>query len=98
MDKEEAVKHGGCASPIYRLHLIAQIKPTTQTRVDLGLALGKAKTPRRLIETGGLAKGDRITHRFEFTSPDQIDDEVRKWLKAAYDLDPSPSPRGRGKG
>jgi Domain of unknown function (DUF5655) len=73
--------------PIYRRHVIAQIKPTTQTRVDLGLALGKTKTPRRLVETGGFAKGDRITRWFEITSPEQIDGEVRKWLKTAYELD-----------
>jgi hypothetical protein len=33
------------------------------------------------------AKGDRITHRFEITSPGEIDGEVRKWLKTAYELD-----------
>jgi Domain of unknown function (DUF5655) len=34
-----------------------------------------------------LAKKDRITHRIELTSPAQIDAEVKKWLKTAYDLD-----------
>jgi hypothetical protein len=57
--------------------------------VDLGLALThyKGKLPKRLRDTGGLAKKDRITHRIEITSPEQIDKEVAKWLKAAYDLD-----------
>ena len=40
-----------------------------------------------LIDTGGLAKKDRITHRIELASPAQIDGEVKKWLKTAYDLD-----------
>jgi len=73
--------------PLYRNHVFAQIKPTTQTRVDFGLALGDLKTPRRLIDTGGYAKKDRITHRFEITSLKDIDDEVERWLKVAYDRD-----------
>src|SRR5579871_632745 len=67
--------------PLYRKHVFAQIKPTTRTRIDLGLALKDLKTPQRLIDTGGFAKKDRITRRIEITSPDQIDDDVRRWLK-----------------
>jgi hypothetical protein len=73
--------------PIYRHHVIAQIKPTTNTRIDFGLALGNTKTPKRLIDTGGFAKKDRITHRFEITSLAEIDGEVKQWLKKAYELD-----------
>src|SRR5713226_1801009 len=74
--------------PLYRRHVFAQIKPTTQTRIDFGLALGDTKkTPKRLIDTGGYAKKDRITHRFEITSLKDIDDEVKRWLKVAYDRD-----------
>ena len=73
--------------PLYRNHVFAQIKPTTQTRVDLGLSLGSMKTPKRLIDTGGQAKKDRITHRIEITSLKDIDDEVKRWLKVAYDRD-----------
>ena len=73
--------------PLYRNHVFAQIKPTTLTRIDFGLALGNMKTPKRLIDTGGLAKKDRITHRFEISSVKDIDDEVKRWLKVAYDRD-----------
>jgi hypothetical protein len=73
--------------PLYRRHVFAQIKPTTRTRIDLGLALGNTKTPKRLIDTGGLAKKDRITHRIPLSRPDEIDDEVKRWMKTAYDLD-----------
>jgi len=73
--------------PIYRHHVIAQIKPSTRTRIDLGLALGSAKTPKRLIDTGGFKKKDRITHRIEITSIDDIDDELKRWLKKAYEMD-----------
>jgi len=74
--------------PLYRKHVFAQVKPTTQTRIDFGLALGDTKkTPKRLIDTGGYAKKDRITHRFEITSLKHIDGEVKRWLKVAYDRD-----------
>src|SRR5689334_8591059 len=73
--------------PLYRKHVFAQIKPTTRTRIDLGLALKDTKVPKRLIDTGGLAKKDRITHRIEITSVNDIDAEVKKWLKIAYDMD-----------
>jgi hypothetical protein len=73
--------------PIYRHHVIAQIKPTTRLRIDFGLALGGTKAPKRLIETGGFQKGDRITHRIEISSPAEIDDEVKRWLTKAYELD-----------
>ena len=75
--------------PLYRKHVFAQIKPTTNSRIDLGFALThyKGKLPKRLIDTGGLAKKDRITHRIEIMAALQIDDEVKKWLKTAYDLD-----------
>ena len=73
--------------PLYRNHVFAQIKPSTRTRVDLGLALKDTRTPRRLIDTGGFAKKDRITRRIEIASLGDIDDEVRRWMKAAYEMD-----------
>ena len=73
--------------PLYRNHVFAQIKPTTQTRIDLGFALGDMKPKGRLIDTGGFAKKDRITHRIPITSLADIDDEVKHWLKVAYDRD-----------
>ena len=73
--------------PLYRNHVFAQIKPTTQTRIDMGFALGDMPPMGRLIDTGGFAKKDRITHRIPITSMDDIDDEVKHWLKVAYDRD-----------
>lgn len=75
--------------PLFREHVIAQIKPSTRTRIDFGLALGKhqGKLPKRLIDTGGAAKKDRITHKIELTSLEQVDDDLVRWLKVAYDLD-----------
>jgi len=73
--------------PFYRNHVFAQIKPSTNTRIDLGFALGNMKTPKRLIDTGGYEKKDRITRRIEVRSKGDIDDEVKRWLRKAYELD-----------
>ncbi len=78
-----------CATivPLYRKHVFAQIKPTTKTRIDLGLALKDAPFEGRLIDTGGLKNKDRITHRIAISHVDEIDSEVERWLRTAYDLD-----------
>ncbi|HEY3571185.1 MAG TPA: DUF5655 domain-containing protein [Thermoanaerobaculia bacterium] len=73
--------------PLYREHVFAQIKPATAARIDLGLALRDTPATGRLVDTGGFAKKDRITHRIPIASLAEIDEEVRRWLKAAYDLD-----------
>jgi hypothetical protein len=73
--------------PLYRTHVFAQIKPSTNTRIDLGFALGNLKTPKRLIDTGGYEKKDRITRRIEIKSKADIDGEVRQWLRKAYEMD-----------
>jgi hypothetical protein len=73
--------------PLYRRHVFAQIKPSSATRVDLGLSLKDTDVPERLIDTDGLAKKDRITHRIVITSLAEIDSEVKHWIRFAYDLD-----------
>jgi hypothetical protein len=73
--------------PLYRNHVFAQIKPTTAKRIDMGFALHDTKVTGRLIDTGGFAKKDRITHRIPITSVVEIDDEVKHWLRVAYDMD-----------
>jgi hypothetical protein len=85
----EDVKACPCKTivPLYRNHVFAQIKPTTRNRIDLGLALGNIKTSSRLISTGGYEKKDRITYRIPLTQVNEIDDEVRHWLRVAYELD-----------
>jgi hypothetical protein len=87
LGKDIRVCPGKTIVPIYRKNVIAQVKPATNTRIDLGLALGKQKAIGRLIDTGGYAKGDRITHRIPISTGADIDSEVRKWLETAYGLD-----------
>ena len=73
--------------PLYRNHVFAQIKPATNSRIDMGFALKDTKPSGRLIDTGGFAKKDRITHRIPIASVDEIDGEVERWLRIAYDMD-----------
>jgi len=73
--------------PLYRKNVFAQIKPATRTRIDMGFALGALPAEGRLIDTEGYAKKDRITHRIPISSVDDIDREVKRWLKTAYELD-----------
>lgn len=75
--------------PLRRKYVFAQIKPTTNTRIDLGLALGALPAKNRVIETGGYAKKDRITHRIAIASLDDIDTEVVNWLRRAYGETPA---------
>ena len=73
--------------PLYRQHVFAQLKPSTRSRLDLGLALGGLKAKGRLIDTGGFAKKDRVTHRIAVSSAADIDAETKNWLEKAYALD-----------
>lgn len=77
--------------PIYRRHVFAQLKPTTNTRLDLGLCLAplaESRIPKgRIVATGGREKKDRITHRIGISAPADIDDFVARWLRTAYELD-----------
>jgi predicted transport protein len=63
----------------------AMIRPTDKGRVDLGLALPKVKPEGRLVKAGSIGN-DRMTHRIEITAVKEIDGDVRRWLKAAYEL------------
>ena len=85
------VKACPCATmvPFYRRHVFAQLKPSTKSRLDLGLALGAA-TPDSftgLIDTGGIAKKDRITHRLELTSASDFNAFAKDCIQRAYRLD-----------
>jgi hypothetical protein len=81
--------------PLYREAVFAQIKPTTNTRIDLGLFLRGLRPPKSIIPTGGEQKGDRITHRIPIESIDCLNADVQKWMKTAYD---NAVPKGRKNG
>ncbi len=86
------VKASPCATivPLYRNHVFAQLKPTTKTRLDLGFALGDPaaiRKPGRLLTTGGFEKKDRISHRIPIISAADLDGEIERWLRVAYERD-----------
>ena len=69
---------------IRRGRQFGMIRPTTRTRVDLGLVLPGAKAAGRLQNAGSIGN-DRMTHRIEIASRKDIDAELKKWLRAAFD-------------
>lgn len=73
--------------PLYRHHVFAEIKPASNKRIDLGLALEDEPFTSRLLDTGGKAKKNRITHKVAIASPDDIDLQIKRWLKQAYERD-----------
>ncbi|MFZ0479428.1 MAG: DUF5655 domain-containing protein [Terriglobales bacterium] len=87
LGKDVKASPGKTGVSLYRNHVIATLKPSTNTRIDLGLALGNMKTPKRLIDTGGYEKKDRITRRIEIKAKTDVDDDLKKWLKKAWELD-----------
>jgi len=60
----------------------ALIQPSTKTRVDLGLNL-KGVEPEGRIEASG-SFNSMVTHRVRLSSPADVDKDVAKWLKQAY--------------
>lgn len=73
--------------PLYRRHLVAEIKPATSRRIDLGLALGEEPFTGRLHDTGAAGKKYRITHTVALSSLADVDLQVKRWLKQAYERD-----------
>ncbi|MGB3625055.1 MAG: DUF4287 domain-containing protein [Henriciella sp.] len=60
----------------------AVVTPATKTRVDLGLNLkGEAGTIRLIEEK----PGGMCTHKIKIQAAEEVDEEVKAWLKAAYE-------------
>ena len=66
-----------------RKHSFAIAKAPTTARIDLGLRLPGVKPTQRLQVT--TAFSDNATHCVRLTTPKEVDDQLKKWLKAAYD-------------
>jgi len=68
---------------IIRKRQFVLIKPATKTRIDLGLKI-KEQDPIGKLENSG-PFGTMCTHRIKLESPKDIDKEVIKWMKTAYE-------------
>jgi Domain of unknown function (DUF5655)/Domain of unknown function (DUF4287) len=69
-----------------RRRQFAWIKPSTRTRIDLGLALPGVSAGGQLVEIAGADAQDRVRLRIPIASKAGVDEEVRRWLKTAYDF------------
>ena len=65
----------------------AVLKPTTKSRIDLGLRLDSEQPGGRLHEAKNLGQA---TVRIPLTTSGDVDDEVRRWLARAYDENTAP--------
>jgi hypothetical protein len=60
------------------------VRPTTRTRVDLGLRIDGAEPGGRLLDGRNIAGGS-VNLRVALSSADDLDDEVVSFLRRAYD-------------
>ena len=58
----------------------ALIQPSTKTRIDLGINLKGVEPQGRLEAMSGMC-----THKIKLKSATEIDDEVKRWLKTAFE-------------
>ncbi len=70
-----------------RRRQFAWIKASTSTRLDLGLALAGITPAGRLLPVAGTNAQDRVRLRIAVAARDEVDAELKRWLKTAYDLD-----------
>jgi len=68
---------------IIRKKQFALVKPATKTRIDLGLKIKDIPTTDRLENSGPF--GTMCTHRVKLSNVSEIDSELKKWLKEAYE-------------
>lgn len=61
----------------------AIVQPSTRDRVDLGLNLKGEKPTERLENAGSF--NAMVTHRIRLATPQDVDAEVKAWIKRAYD-------------
>ena len=68
---------------IIRKRQFVLIKPATKTRIDLGFKLKDKPTTERLENSGPF--GTMCTHRVKISELKEINSELKKWIKEAYE-------------
>jgi len=68
---------------IIRKRQFVLIKPATKTRIDLGFKLKDKPITTRLENSGPF--GTMCTHRVRLSEISEIDNELKSWIKEAYD-------------
>ncbi len=80
-DVEFAPKKGYVS--VRRARQFAILQPSTKDRFDLGINL-KGEPPAGRLEASGSFNA-MVSHRLRLAKPDEVDDEVKTWLRAAYE-------------
>ncbi len=73
-----------CETLLIPRRTFAAARPTTKTRVDLGLRIDGAGPGGRLLDGGNIAGGS-VNLRVALSSVDDLDDEAVGCLRRAYD-------------
>ncbi|MEO7999524.1 MAG: DUF5655 domain-containing protein [Gemmatimonadaceae bacterium] len=81
-DIEQSPKKGYLS--LRRTTQFATLHPSTKTRFDVGLKL-KGVAPSGRLEAAGSWNG-MVTHRVRIENAKEVDAELRKWLRQAYDM------------
>jgi len=68
---------------IIRKKQFVLIKPATKVRIDLGFKLKNKPTTERFENSGPF--GTMCTHRVKLSKLEEIDNELKEWLKEAYE-------------
>jgi hypothetical protein len=72
------------AISLYRRRVFARLAPQSPRRLDVGLCLGEEPHTARLQKS--LSDGrERITHFVALATMEDLDLQVKRWLKQAYD-------------
>jgi len=73
---------------IIRKRQFILIKPATKTRIDLGFKLKDKPTTERLENSGPF--GTMCTHRVKLSDKNEVNNELKIWIKEAYEKSPIP--------
>jgi predicted transport protein len=87
LGKDVTASPGKTMVALYRKRVFARITPTTRTRIDVQLALEESTKPTARLKDIQDKSKNRINRQIGITSAAEIDDEVKRLLKHAYDLE-----------
>ena len=83
LGKDVTVTPKKASVSIIRKRQFILIKPATKTRIDLGFKLKDKPTTKRLENSGPF--GTMCTHRVRLTDEKEVNAELKKWIKEAYE-------------
>jgi hypothetical protein len=78
-----------CVTLVSPRRTFAVVQPTTKSRVDLGLRLDGVGPSGRLLAAKNVGNGS-INRRIALSAPGDVDEEVLRWLRRAYDESTAP--------